>query len=108
MDLKTNAKEFYIELNDIFDELREENKRLKNELLFANKCLNVLNKFKIHLNKIYEKFDSIIDSKHKQELNELEIEFKTINKFKEIYVKSNEKSNEKLNVNQIKTNESNE
>src|SRR5260370_31462165 len=84
MDLKTNAKEFYIELNDIFDELREENKRLNNELLFANKCLNVLNKFKIHLNNIYQKFDSIIDSKHKQELNELEIEFKNINNFEKI------------------------
>ena len=56
--------------------------------MFVNKCLNVLNKFKIHLNNIYQKFDSIIDSKHKQELNELYIEFKSINNFENI-IKNN-------------------
>ena len=37
-------------MNDIFDELFNENKRLLNELLFAEKCIKVLNKIKIFIN----------------------------------------------------------
>ena len=42
----------YILVNDIFDEILYENKRLFNELLFADKCINVLTEIKtfIHLN----------------------------------------------------------
>ena len=36
----------YVLVNDIFDELFNENKRLLNELLFADKCIKVLNKIK--------------------------------------------------------------
>ena len=60
-----------VEVKDIFDELLTENKRLLNELLFANKCLDVLNEFKIHLNRVYDKFESIIRSDDKREFNEL-------------------------------------
>ena len=35
-----------IVVNDVLEELNEENKRLLEELLFANKCLKVLNEFK--------------------------------------------------------------
>jgi hypothetical protein len=54
MNLKTikskdSQKEVVIRINHIFDELIEENKRLKNELLFANKRLNVFNEFKSYL-----------------------------------------------------------
>ena len=37
---------FSIKVNDVFEELSEENKRLLNELMFANKCLKVLITFK--------------------------------------------------------------
>ena len=36
----------YILVNDIFDEILNENKRLLNELLFADKCIKVLNEIK--------------------------------------------------------------
>ena len=39
----------YVLVNDIFDELFDENKRLLNELLFADKCIKVLNKIKTFL-----------------------------------------------------------
>ena len=32
--------------------MKDENKRLENELIFANKCLNVLNKIRVNLNEI--------------------------------------------------------
>ena len=35
-----------LRVNDVFEELSEENKRLLNELMFANKCLKVLITFK--------------------------------------------------------------
>src|SRR2546421_3620365 len=65
-----------METNDIFDELIAENKRLFNELLFANKCLNVLMKFKSHLIGIYDRFETIIDLEDKREFNELKDKYK--------------------------------
>src|SRR5258708_15507158 len=65
-----------LETIDIFDDLIAENKRLFNELLFANKCLNVLMKFKSHLIRIYDKFETIIGPEDKQEFNELSDEYK--------------------------------
>jgi hypothetical protein len=35
-----------ISINDILDELKEENKRLSNELLFAQKCIKLLEKYR--------------------------------------------------------------
>ena len=50
-----------IVVNDLFDELSEENKRLFNELLFANKCLNKLQEFKysfdLYSNKIRQSLE---------------------------------------------------
>src|SRR5882757_3448721 len=42
-----------IEINDILEELMNENKRLVNDLLFANKCINVLLQFKRYLLQIH-------------------------------------------------------
>ena len=50
-----------IEINDSFDEMKAENKRLENELFFANKCLDVLNKIRVNLNQILS-----LQSKSKQ------------------------------------------
>src|ERR1700712_816455 len=93
---KVESKNVFIKVNDIFDELSEENKRLNEELMFANNCLNVLNKFKSLLNKICVKFETIIDSEDKQELNQLEDEFNS-------FIKSKEQINE-TNVKEINGN----
>ena len=78
MKSKFKTSGVYIKVNDIFDELSEENKRLNKELMFANNCLNVLNKFKLFLNKICLIFESNLKSEDKQELNQLEEEFNSI------------------------------
>ena len=39
-------------VNDIFDELLDENKRLLNELLFSNKCINLFIEFKSFIDSI--------------------------------------------------------
>jgi uncharacterized Zn-finger protein len=59
-DKKT--REVVIAANDVLEELSEENKRLFNELLFANKCLKLFTEFKAFLdclisNKIDDNFD---------------------------------------------------
>ena len=95
--MKTKVNSINIKVNDIFDELLAENKRLLNELLFSQKCLNVLNKIKIHLNLIHNKYENIIDSEDKQLFNELTEEYKqTIETNEEIVIKSEEKSNESM------------
>ena len=78
--MKSNVKQkqFYIRINDIFDDLSEENKRLNNELMFANNCLNILNKFKIILKRFYENYETFIKLEDKQHLIELEDEFNSI------------------------------
>src|SRR5882757_10543379 len=68
MDSMVSEKSVMISINDIFDELMVENKRLLNELLFANKCLNEL---KTHLMKIHSKYETLIDCEDKQHLNSL-------------------------------------
>ena len=76
-------KDFDIRVNDIFDELSEENKRLNEELMFANNCLKVLNEFKSLLNKFYLKFHTIIDSEDKQEFSRLQEMFTSLTKPKQ-------------------------
>ncbi|XP_054167418.1 zinc finger protein 425-like [Oppia nitens] len=49
-----------IEVNDLLDEMMTENKRLVNELLFANNCLNLLNELKSYLQIIYAKYKTMI------------------------------------------------
>jgi uncharacterized Zn-finger protein len=73
--VKSVPKMSLIEIQDIFDELKEENKRLENELLFAKKSFLILNKFKTYINKTYHKLKSNLDLKDIQELQELENEY---------------------------------
>ena len=60
-------------IKDIFEELSEENQRLLNELIFANKCLNIFIEFKTIVNSMFNTFKdnfSSIDSQKYEELNE--------------------------------------
>ena len=63
-----NKRHLYIRVNDIFDELKTENHRLIQELLFANKSLIRLKRF---LNKIRDKYNRVIDEEDNDEVNEL-------------------------------------
>ena len=112
MKSKVISKDFSIRVNDIFEELSEENNRLNNkfvrqtkDLMFANNCLKILNKFKSHLNKIYVKYQNIIDFEDKQELNQLENEFNSVIKSKEETIKTDDENRD--NVREIDENSNN-
>ena len=62
----------YIEINDIFDELRDEDKRIFNELQFANNLID-----------IYSEFKSFIDSN----INTFNTDSNTLNKYQELCLK---------------------
>ena len=76
--------------NDLFDELMEENKRLLNELIFAEKCLKMFNEFKSCVDFISIKFQLILES------NELKNFRKLSEKLNKLIDKSNLKSSDKL------------
>ena len=57
----------YIEINDIFDELRDENKRLFNELLSANNLINILSEFKSFIDSIFNTFNTDSNNLNKYE-----------------------------------------
>src|SRR5260370_38645194 len=91
-----------IKINDILEELKDENNRLNNELLFANKCLNVLNKFKSYLYSNYInkcKCDQSFDNNSNQ-LKDFENEFNSIINEKQI------KNNNNIEINNNFTNNS--
>ena len=71
-----------IELNDCFNEMKAKNERLENELIFANKCLNVLNKIRVNLNEILS-FQTkpkqlILNEKYILKFKELDEEYNNI------------------------------
>ena len=51
----------YINVNDIFDDLKEENERLLNELLFADKCLKYLTEFKSFVDLVINKINNYLE-----------------------------------------------
>ena len=57
----------YIEINDIFDELRDENKRLFNELLSANNLIDILSEFKSFIDSIFNTFNTDSNNLNKYE-----------------------------------------
>ena len=64
----------YIEVNDIFDDLKQENKRLLKQLLFAEKCLKCLTEFKSFLDLIFNKFNNNLENNDISELQKPLIE----------------------------------
>ena len=79
--------ENFIKVNDMFEELREENNRLLNELLFANNCIEMFIEFKsfVDLNSI--KFKVNLETNDLQKYEELSEKLNQI--ICEINLKSN-------------------
>ena len=82
-------KKSSIVVNDVLEELSEENNRLLNELLFANKCLKVLSQFKTFIDLISKKLIQSLDKNQckiyhslnenvSQVMNEMKNNFKSI------------------------------
>ena len=78
------------EVNHIFNNLNEENKRLINELNFANISLNVLIKCKKLSKRIYEKYDKNIDFEDKLKLKQLDEEFNSMALSVDEFMKQND------------------
>ena len=68
----------YINVNDIFDDLKEENRRLLNELLFADKCLKCLTKFKSFVDLVINKINNNLDDKDISKYREFCSTYETI------------------------------
>ena len=68
----------FIRVNDIFDELFAENKRLLNELLFSNKCLNVLIEIKNNFNSIINELKIYLNENQLKTIEDLEMNTKSI------------------------------
>jgi hypothetical protein len=66
-----------LEINDLFDELREENKRLLTQLLFAQKCIKLLESYRNCLN-CFQNNKCNENILNKSLLNDLENEYKTV------------------------------
>ena len=70
--MSSNESSFLV-IEDVFEELTEENQRLLNELIFANKCLNIFIEFKAFVNSMFNIFKdnfSSIDSQKYEEFDE--------------------------------------
>ncbi len=64
-------RKYFIKVNEIFDELSEENKRLLNELIFAKKCIKVLNELKGFIDLNSDKLKTDLYSNQRQEFEVL-------------------------------------
>ena len=87
----------FIKVNDIFDELIAENKRLLNQLLFSNKCLNVLIEIKTNFNSIINELKTNLSSNQLKTIEDLEIKYKNIESEKQQIISNNEENNELIN-----------
>ena len=95
----------YVLVNDIFDELFNENKRLLNELSFADKCIKVLNKIKTFIDLNSNEIKVNLVSKQLKVFNDLlqtiEEVFREKNSFvievKEEVIEENIRSNKRIN-----------
>ena len=83
-------KKSSVVVNDVLEELSEENNRLLNELLFANKCLKVLSQFKTFIDFHSKQFKSVLNENNFKEFEELN------QKLNEIVIKINNKFNEEI------------
>ena len=75
----------FIRVNDIFDELFAENKRLLNELLFSNKCLNVLIEIKYNFNSIIDELKTNLNENQLKTIEDLEKRYQTIESEKQLF-----------------------
>jgi hypothetical protein len=71
-------KSVKIEINDLFDELKKENKRLLNELSFHEKCVQLLQSYRNCLNTFYNNCICDQNIKNKSIFNDLQIKYNYI------------------------------
>ena len=65
-------------VRDIFDELRDENRRHLNELLFVEKCLKCLTEFKSFVDLIFNKIDVYLEENEISKYREFGSRFEVI------------------------------
>jgi hypothetical protein len=118
-----NSSSVRIDVNDLLEELREENNTLFKQLLFAQKCQKLLEKYRNNLNNIYINCKCDQNFENKLIFNDLEIEYKCIseeysqefnNNLKVINNNTNKRTLNEMTINQnfnkkhkISNNESN-
>jgi len=88
----SKPKTVQIEVNDVFEELKEENNRLSKQLLFAEKCFELFEKFRNCLNSYNNNCKCITNSNNKLIYNYLENEYKSVSEEYEKQIRNNVKS----------------
>jgi len=73
-----NSSSVRIDVNDLLEELREENNTLLKQLLFAQKCQKLLQKYRNNLNNICINCKCDQNFENKLIFNNLEIEYKCV------------------------------
>jgi len=73
-----NEKSVKIEINDLFDELKEQNKILLNELSFHEKCVQLLQSYRNCLNSFHNNCICDQNIKNKSIFNDLQIKYNYI------------------------------
>jgi hypothetical protein len=73
-----NPSSVRIDVNDLFEELREENNTLLKQLLFAQKCQKLLEKYRNNLNNICINCKCDQNFENKLIFNDLETEYKSV------------------------------
>jgi len=72
---KVIKKKIKLTVNDLFDELREENDRLLSQLIDAEKCIKLLDKYRNYLNTVCKCNENI---ENQLTLNDLENQYKSL------------------------------
>jgi len=94
-----NQKLSQVFINDLFDELKEENNRLLNQLLFAQKCIKLFENYRNFLNSFCNNCKCDQNIRNKLTFNDLENQYKSVFnnqinlKFEEVVI---EKNNNKI------------
>ena len=76
-----------IKVREIFDELTEENRRLLNELLFAERRLKCLTEFKSFVDLIFNKINVYLEENDISKYREFESRYETISLGNNNYLK---------------------
>ena len=97
-----------IKINDILEDLCEENKRLLNELMFANKCLKILINYKTFIDFISNKIKTNLDANESQKIEKLNKDIEEVLKERNQLIRRKQITrNENLSPNTIRSEDEN-
>ena len=74
----SKSKTFRLEVNDVFDELKDENNRLNQQILLFEKTIKLLDQFSDNMNEFYNCCKCEVNLKNQNVFNDLRNQYKTV------------------------------